>query len=435
MAALNEIMALILALMAAALVADFLQVSVWLALVVVLLVYLGWHFLQVLRLIYWLRQPKKNAPPLSIGLWQGINARLRGWRRRNRKRKRKLNRLLDQAEQSFKAIADMTIIVDKHASIEWLNEAAASFADTTITASLGQPFEQVFGHYPELTAFFKLGDYREVLRVDASNGYVHIIEIRIILYGDGKKLINAHDVSHLHQLETVRQDFVANVSHELRTPLTVLSGYLEAMNESDAFTQSEWKPAIETMHSQTYRLQRIVEDLLVLARLENVDTDEDLKQRKVIDIEKILEPILIQARHLSGSAEHDIQARYEGSTELVSLATEMEVVMSNLIFNAVKYTHAGGTIQANWVQHPSEFVFEVIDTGIGIPAQHIPRLSERFYRVDQGRSRGSGGTGLGLAIVKHALNLLGGELEIESEEGKGSTFRCRFSIETTDGLT
>lgn len=435
MVVVSEIAIFVLAVFSAALVVPDQQASVWFSLVLALAFYFAWHFLQLLRLIYWLRHPKRHNPPIAVGLWQDLNVRLTSWLQRNKKRKRKLNHLLNQAEQSFRALADMTIIVDKHASIEWLNKAAADFACTSIADALDQPFEQVFANEPELVAYFKHGDYREALRLETSSSRLAILQIRIILYGDGKKLLNARDVSQIYQLETVRQDFVANASHELRTPLTVLSGYLEAMNESEAFNKSEWKPAIEAMYTQTYRMQRIVEDLLVLARLENIDQKDNTQRRKLIDIQKILEPILIEARHLSGSARHDIQVQYKGSTEFIGLTTEMEVVMSNLVFNAVKYTPPGGEIQISWVQNPPDTYFEVVDNGIGIPEQHIARLSERFYRVDQGRSRESGGTGLGLAIVKHALNLLGGELEIASEEGKGSAFRCRFPIEQKDTLT
>lgn len=426
MGAIKEIALLSVAILFAVLIAANRQIPIWYTLGIVLAGYLAWHFVQLLHLYFWVRQPKRFSPPAAVGIWHDIVLRLSSWRRRKNKRKRKLERMVDQAEQSYRAIADATIIVDKNSVVEWLNEAAMDFAHAPREDILGKPFEEAFAAQHDLVEYFNHDDYQEAIQIYTSIGQERTLEVRIFPYGDGKRLLNAHDISQIYHLQTVRQDFVANVSHEMRTPLTVLSGYLETMSDSESFDHSEWKPVIETMYTQTYRMQRIVDDLLVLARLENIEYEDEGEHKEMIDIQIILGPILIEARHLSGKARHDIQLQYEGDTHFYGQAKDMDVVMSNLVFNAVKYTPKGGLIQVNWVQNQSGAYFEVIDSGIGIPEQHLPRLTERFYRVDKGRSRDSGGTGLGLAIVKHALNRLGGELQIQSEPGEGSIFRCYF---------
>ena len=249
------------------------------------------------------------------------------------------------------------------------------------------------------------------------------LEMRIVPYGKGKRLLQARDISRLQQLETVRRDFVANVSHEMRTPLTVIHGYLEAMGEYKGGELAAWQQVINQMQQQTNRMQRTVEDLLLLSRLEN---NEQTTGQETVDVVRLLQDIVSESRDLSRDA-HRIELQATRSLRLYGNPNELDSAFSNLVFNAVRYTPAGGSIDLRWWHSEEDGpCFSVSDTGIGIAAQHIPRLTERFYRVDVGRSRRSGGTGLGLAIVKHVLVRHGGHLKIESEPGRGSTFTCCF---------
>jgi len=235
--------------------------------------------------------------------------------------------------------------------------------------------------------------------------------------------MQARDITRLQQLEMVRKDFVANVSHEIRTPLTVVKGYLETMQDSEDVALSGWRSILDQMHLQTARIQRIVADLLLISRLETGRADEGIG---VVGVPELALSIVDDAQQLSGEQSHIIHLDADQRLHLIGQSAELESAFSNLAFNAIRYTPAGGEIKIRWWMSGSGPRFSVTDTGIGLEASHIPRLTERFYRVDVGRSRESGGTGLGLAIVKHVLSRHDARLEIESEPGNGSTFTCCF---------
>lgn len=228
----------------------------------------------------------------------------------------------------------------------------------------------------------------------------------------------------IHHLERMRQDFVANVSHELRTPLTVIHGYLETLLNQDFKAIRDPKKIFEQMYQQSLRMERLVEDLLLLSRLDT-DLTENEKLKKVA-VPFILRAIADDAKIISGDRHHTIHLELDESLEIAGIESELRSVFSNIIFNAINYTPADGHIYVKWYQDKTHIYFKVTDTGIGIAKEHLPRITERFYRVDQDRSRQTGGTGLGLAIVKHALLRHKGQLQIESQLGKGSTFTCIF---------
>lgn len=236
-------------------------------------------------------------------------------------------------------------------------------------------------------------------------------------------------VNHIQHLERMRQDFVANVSHELRTPLTVIHGYLELLIEQDIDETKPWRKIFLQMQQQTLRMEHLIENLLLLSRLES--QEEDIKSGKEIDIPRLLAVIVDEATELSGDLHHNIVLHADHHLQLLGHEDELRSLFSNIIFNAIKYTPASGTITINWYHQDNQAYFSVQDTGIGIAAEHIPRLTERFYRVDPARSRASGGTGLGLAIAKHVLLRHQAILEIHSELGKGSLFTCVFPRERT----
>lgn len=231
-------------------------------------------------------------------------------------------------------------------------------------------------------------------------------------------------ITHIQHLERMRQDFVANVSHELRTPLTVIHGYLDTLLDQDLAETKPWKKIFMQMHQQTLRMENLIEDLLLLSRLESHEGESAIESK--IPVAKLLDTICHEARELSGDLKHQITLSADPALHILGIETELRSLFSNIIFNAVKYTPAQGTINIYWFEENHQAHFKVEDTGIGIAPEHIPRLTERFYRVDPARSRASGGTGLGLAIAKHVLLRHDGKMEVTSELGIGSTFICIF---------
>ncbi len=235
--------------------------------------------------------------------------------------------------------------------------------------------------------------------------------------------------SHIAHLERVRRDFVANVSHELRTPLTVIQGYLETLLAQDLDETKPWRKIFTQMYQHSIRMGNIIEDLLLLSILETDDYPLDEKPK--INIAAILKELVKEARNISGEKKHQISLKADSKVLLDGAENELKSLFSNIIVNAIKYTPAQGKIKVQWGEQQGKAFFTVSDTGIGITKKQIPRITERFYRVDKGRSRESGGTGLGLAIVKHILLRHEGELIVESELGKGSSFTCIFPQQRT----
>jgi two-component system, OmpR family, phosphate regulon sensor histidine kinase PhoR len=238
-----------------------------------------------------------------------------------------------------------------------------------------------------------------------------------------------HIVDHIQHLERIRQDFVANVSHELRTPLTVIHGYLEMLLDQAKDETKPWQKIFLQMQQQTTRMENLIEDLLLLSRLENSEEESDAKIGEAINVANLLETICHEAKELSGKLKHHIQLKVADDLLLLGNKNELRSLFSNIIFNAVKYTPANGKISVRWCSKKGQGYFSVRDTGIGIAKEHLTRLTERFYRVDPARSRASGGTGLGLAIAKHVLIRHQAQLDVHSTAGKGSVFTCMFPRE------
>jgi len=250
-----------------------------------------------------------------------------------------------------------------------------------------------------------------------------VLSVRAIEFGEDRKLLNSRDVTAEERIDTMRRDFVANVSHELKTPVTVLAGFVETLAD-DSFDLSSAQRArfLGMMAEQAKRMQRLVEDLLTLSALESDGSPPD---EQPIDMRPFVERLAEEARALS-AGRHALETRIADDCRLLGSAKELHSALSNLVSNAVRYTPAGGSIGLAWRLEGGRGVFSVSDTGIGIEARHIPRLTERFYRVDSSRSRETGGTGLGLAIVKHALTRHQAVLEVTSELGRGSRFSAAF---------
>ncbi len=256
------------------------------------------------------------------------------------------------------------------------------------------------------------------------------LQFNITRYGNREHLLLVRDVTRLHQLEQMRKDFVANVSHELRTPLTVIAGYLETLLEHAEGVNPRWLRALQQMNQQAGRMQHLLNDLLLLARLETSSRPTD---NQPVAVGLLLQSIISDARALSGARAHLISLDADPQLQLKGSETELRSAFSNLVFNAVKYTPDGGTIHVRWWGDEAGAHLSVEDSGIGIEQKHLPRLTERFYRVDSSRASSTGGTGLGLAIVKHVLLRHQGRLDITSAPGRGSCFSCHFPTAQVPG--
>jgi two-component system phosphate regulon sensor histidine kinase PhoR len=410
------------ALILAGLVFGFLAGNLALGLLAVVVLYTGWHLYNVYLLIRWLHEGRKFQPPEARGIWDDVFEHIFRLQQRNRKRKRELRRLLKRFHKITVALPDATVELRPGSDqIEWWNNAAAMYLGFHYPRDTGQRISNLLRH-PDFVEYLHQQNYDQAVEIPSPVDEKITLRIRVIPYSGNRRLVVARDMTRMQMLERMRQDFVANVSHELRSPLTVVSGYLETLMDAEGIGV-EFAEQLKNMQQQTERMNRIVDDLMLLSKLENETPDTDPQR---VSVAALINSIVDQGRRLSGAGEHTIALDVDDTLCLKGSESELYSAFSNLVFNAIRYTPPGGDIAICWKLSDGEPVFSVTDSGAGIAAHHIPRLTERFYRVDTGRSRATGGTGLGLAIVKHALLRHEGELEIDSEPGKGSCFRCRF---------
>lgn len=384
---------------------------------------LAWHLFHLRRLERWLRRGARQDPPQSHGVWNEVYYHFYRMRERSNRRKRRLANVISRFRESTAALPDATIVMGAHGEIEWFNDAASPLLGLRAPQDVGQRINNLLRH-PRFSRYFAHGHYPDSVEIPSPVNDQLTLTLTIIPYGQDQRLLVARDITRIKQLEQIRSDFIANVSHELRTPLTVVGGYLETMLDANDECTGQWRRPLELMEQHNLRMQHLVEDLLLLSRLET-DYDKTASHQPV-PITPLLNNLYHSAMTLSGSQGHDIQLRIDQESRLMGEEKELYSAFSNLISNAIRYTAPGGRILIHWYCDESGGHFQVTDTGIGIPAQHIGRLTERFYRVDAGRSRESGGTGLGLAIVKHVLERHQAHLHITSKPGAGSTFRCDF---------
>lgn len=399
-----------------------LGLGLWLV-VIVLLAYLGWYGYQLYRLEYWLLTGGyATRVPESDGVWGEVFERLHRMEVNQQQRQRRLMLRLDQFRNSAHALPEAIVMLDKEFQIQWLNDAAARLLGLDYARDIGQRIDNLM-RQPQFCTYLHTGQFADPVTLEPTLGGEQHLLIRIVPYGTSQLLLVAYDVTERYRVEQLRRDFVANVSHELRTPLTVFAGYLETLVDSDDPQLERWRRPITLMQAQAERMQRIVKDLLLLARLEsNLRTSP-----QPVAVPELLCSLRQDAQGLSGTAQHQIILYALADYGLQGSREELRSAFGNLIFNAVQYTPPGGLITLCWWVDAQGGHFSVQDTGIGIDAAHLPRLTERFYRVDSGRSRALGGTGLGLAIVKHVLERYQARLHITSELGKGSRFTCHFA--------
>ena len=395
------------------------------SLLIAAIIYLGWHVYNLYRLDQWIIKRQTISPPDAKGIWGEVFYHIYKLQRRNRKRKKKLANMLARFQESTSAMPDATLVLNQENEIEWFNKAAIALLGLNKTLDVGKRVDNLV-RTPAFVNYLMRGNFQRPLEMFSPENRDVRLSINIVGYGKNNKLMIVRDITRLHQLENMRRDFVANVSHELKTPLTVISGYLENLMDAGDEDVSHWQGVLEQMHQQSERMSQIVNDLLLLSRLE---TDDDSQSRDPVAVPVLLAAIVDDLNSLMKEKQQTVEVDCDFDLWLQGNEKELYSAFSNLIVNAVKYTPAKGKITIRWQLLGERPLFEVIDSGIGVAPEHIPRLTERFYRVDKGRSRDQGGTGLGLAIVKHVMIRHNAKLIITSEIGKGSSFRCVFAPE------
>lgn len=376
------------------------------------------------RVLNWLRFGEASGAPDVSAVWDEVVERARkGFKALNRKA-RKSDARLQEFLAAIQASPNGVVLLDKNSAIEWCNITAGQHLGFDSKRDLGQQIRNLVRD-PDFINYLNEREFGQSIEIDgrdAHPGHPHRISIHIHVYGKGRKLMLTRDVTALELAEAMRRDFVANVSHEIRTPLTVVSGFIETLQHLE-LSDAERQRYLSLMNQQAQRMQTLVSDLLTLSRLEGSPAPGS---GEWVKSGELLEQAIGEARGLSvvlASGQHDIQPEPGAAIEIAGSRTEILSAMSNLLSNAVRYTPAGGSIRTGWRLLPDGTAeFFVSDTGPGIEPEHLPRLTERFYRVDRSRSRETGGTGLGLAIVKHVAQRHGGQVFVESKVGEGSRF-------------
>ncbi|MGQ4583144.1 phosphate regulon sensor histidine kinase PhoR [Lysobacter sp. F60174L2] len=394
----------------------------WEVLATVALGVVAWHYWRLHRVLGRLTARQRYAPPDGIGVWNELDRLLHRGQVEMRGRKRRLVEMLRAYRAAAAALPDAIVVVDRNSQrIQWFNETGTPLLGLRYPDDIDAPLVERLQPLP-LAHWLAGGRNAEALETPSPLDSSTTLSLRLIPYSENLWLLVARDVTRLLQLEQMRRDFVANVSHELRTPLTVIHGYLDMIEQEDL---PEWQPMFNEMQRQSQRMTQLVEDLLTLSRLESQGT---LSTEETVAMAPVLTTLRREANALS-QGRHRIDVEDSAMVDLFGAGKELHSAFSNLVSNAVRYTPAGGAIGIRFLRAGRGVVLEVSDSGYGIPAAHLPRITERFYRVSTSRSRESGGTGLGLAIVKHILNLHQARLEITSEVGRGSIFACHFGSE------
>lgn len=382
---------------------------------------LFFHLRNLADLQRWLAAPETTDVPDGSGLWEDAFSKLNKLMRNLRKEREKHAAALLQMEQATGALPDGVVILDASDRIEWCNLLAVQHFGLDTERDMGQQITYL-ARQPEFVQYLATRNFSEplILRNSRQDGIV--LSIKLISYGKDKRLLISSDITQLERIETMRRDFVANVSHELRTPLTVVNGFVETMHDMPHLENDMARRALNLMGDQTVRMESLVNDLLTLSRLEN---DQNPVREETVDVSALLHEIFKEGQLLS-NGKHQLHLDVASEAKLSGSRDELRSAFTNLLTNAIRYTPEAGEITLRWADKDGCLAYCVRDSGIGIAPQHIPRLTERFYRVDRSRSRETGGTGLGLAIVKHIAMRHQAKLEVVSEEGKGSTFSIVF---------
>ncbi len=390
--------------------------AIWLA---VAFAVFAWRMLPGRQaLAHWLEAPDKRALPEASGRWLPIFERLARYVREAGSERVMASAEIDRLHGAVDLLPDALIVLDTRNDVQWLNRAATELLGAMIV-------HRPVGHFirePEFHRLLAAGDMRAAIPLPLARQPGRMFAMRLVSTPDGWRLLIMRDVTQQHRVEAMRRDFVANVSHEIRTPLTVISGFIDTLIELDP-PREQALQFLRSARKQSATMERLLVDLLTLSSLESAAAaDAD-----AFELRPLLEAQVADARALS-AGRHRIVLEADADVRLTGVASEIETAMRNLLTNAIRYTPDQGSITVRLALDPQtgSARLSVADSGIGIPAEHLPRLTERFYRVDRGRSRDSGGTGLGLAIVKHVAQRHQAELEIDSTPGCGSCFALVF---------
>ncbi|PRP72272.1 phosphate regulon sensor histidine kinase PhoR [Chromobacterium amazonense] len=395
-----------------------------LALAICLGAWLAFNLYHIALLMRWLRHPVPERVPDGFGVWHTVFMTLYRTMRTQSQSKKKLTHVLERFINAGEAMPDGVVVLDELDRIEWINPMAVEHLGLDRKRDVGNQILNLI-RQPAFHAYMKNASFSQPLTLTFSQPRELVISLQLVPFDSTRKLLLTRDITQLERVQTVHRDFVANVSHELRTPLTVVGGFLETLSDMPEVNDQMFRQFLPMMMEQSRRMQSLVEDLLTLSKLENSPKAVNSER---VNMRDMLDTLMVEAEGLS-QGRHQVKLLRNCDCGLWGSSQELHSAFGNLVSNAVRYTPEGGSITLAWQDEGDQLRFSVSDTGIGIPREHIPRLTERFYRVDRGRSRGSGGTGLGLAIVKHVLARHHARLEIKSEPDKGSTFSVVFPRE------
>ena len=382
---------------------------------------IAFHLVHLQRISDWASGPIDAEVPEGRGEWSQLFSAIYRRTRVRSAYERDLRHVIERFQQAASAIPDGIVVLDAANHIDWANARALTQLALDLRQDRGRPIVNLV-RQPEFLRYVEAGDYAASIVVPATADLRRRLALQLVPFGADQKLLMVRDVTELEAVARMRRDFIANVSHELKTPLTVISGFVETLRDLDVDERQRGR-FLQMMDEQARNMQRLVADLLTLSALES---EQNPLQEESFAVEPLLRSLLADARELS-KGQHPIALDIADTAMLHGSRDELASAFGNLVSNAVRYTPAGGSITLRWRVDPDgSGVFSATDTGIGIAAEYLPRLTERFYRIDRSRSRATGGTGLGLAIVKHVLLRHQAELEIESERGRGSTFAVRL---------
>ena len=398
-------------------------------LLVGLCLYLAWTLYNLNRLSKWLAKPTKHSPE-AIGIWDEVYYQLYNLYKRQRSARKKLASMLNRFQKSTQALPYGTIVLNEYNEIEWMNPAAAQLFGFHHRIDVGQRIDNLI-RLPDFARYLNKKKFDKPLKFKLN---MRNMILSITPYAKNQYLLSARDITSLSRIDDMRRDFISNASHELRTPLTVISGYVEYLSYK---ADDDTRVPLDNMAEQITRMNHIISELIELARIES---SQSVDFTVSIEIDDLINEVYRDARELD-QENHQISLDIDTDSlkkidtlKLYGNYDELRMALSNLMTNAVRYTPDGGDIKLFVSANDSTLSIGVQDTGVGISYEHIPRLTERFYRVDEGRSREVGGTGLGLAIVKHVLDRHNAELYIQSEVGRGSLFRCDFPLSNVENL-
>ena len=399
--------------------------------------YAAWHLVQALRLLSFLARGSGRDPgePQAWGVWHDVFDRVACLMRRDRRRKRRQKRFFSRFRTIASAMPDGVVILGSAGEVSWLNRQAEVYFGIGDGPAVGRRLLDLADH-PVLRDYLEAADFSRALEIEAPGDRALVLAISVTRFKKGRQrfLLVARDITQLYHLNRSRRDFALNVSHELRTPLTVLHGYLETLFDASD-EQASYRLPLLRMMDQTRRMQGVIQDLSMLSQLE--DGSETVRHEPVAVLD-MLETIVAEGRELARETQHVLDLRGDPGLLLLGDESLLRCAFSNLVFNAIRHTPGRTRISITWGMNGDCAALQVLDNGAGIPVRHLPRLTERFYRVDAGRSRDAGGSGLGLAIVRQILEIHDARLLIRSEEGRGSRFGCKFparrSVQVPGGL-